>query len=137
MQECPYQVNECPSSIGLTSAYSRRMSSFWRHGLRLQYRLLAWLDPVIRAFWQRFGIGITVELTVARRKGGQPRARLVGLLRVGEKTYVGHPNGDVGWTRDLAATGKATIRWPHGGNMEVAAQRLAPGDERTRVIKVT
>jgi len=113
------------------------MSSFWRHAFRLQYRVLAWLDPIIRAFWKRYGIGVTVELRVARRKGGQPRSRLVGLLRVADREYVGHPNGDVGWTRDLTAAGSATIVWPNGDDVDVEATRLEPSAERTAAIKGT
>ena len=113
------------------------MSSFWRHAFRLQYRLLAWLDPLIRAFWKRYGIGVTVELTVARRRGGKPRSRLVGLLRVGEREYVGHPNGEVGWTRDLAAADSATIKWPNGDDVQLQAVRLETGDERTKAIRAT
>lgn len=113
------------------------MSSFWRYAFGLQYRVLAWLDPVIRAFWKRYGIGVTVELTVARRKTGQPRSRLVGLLRAYDRDYVGHPNGDVGWTRDLAAAGTATITWASGDGVELAATRLSSGDERTAAIRAT
>ena len=113
------------------------MSSFWRYAFKLQYRLLAWLDPIIRAFWKRYGIGVTVELSVRRRSGGQPRSRLVGLLRVSDVEYVGHPNGDVGWTRDLTAAMGATIIWPTGDVVELAATRLDYGDERTAAIRAT
>ena len=113
------------------------MSSFWRYAFRLQYRLLAWLDPLIRAFWHSYGLGVTIDLSVARRRGGAPRQRLVGLLRVGDREYVGHPNGDVGWTRDLTAAGLATIKWPNGNDVELRATRLAPGEERTAAIRAT
>jgi hypothetical protein len=113
------------------------VSSFWRYAFKLQYRLLAWLDPLIRAFWKRYGIGVTVELVVARRRGGQPRSRLVGLLRVGDREYVGHPNGDVGWTRDLTAAMTAKVTWPTGDEVELAATRLDYGDERTAAIRAT
>ena len=113
------------------------MPSFWRHAFRLQYRLLAWLDPFIRAFWKRYGLGVTIELAVARRTDGTLRRRLLGLLRAGDHEYVGHPNGDVGWTRDLTAAGRATVTWPNGDDVELAATRLEPGDERTRAIRAT
>ena len=113
------------------------MSSFWRYAFRLQYRLLAWLDPLIRAFWHSYGLGVTIDLSVARRRGGAPRQRLVGLLRVGDREYVGHPNGDVGWTRDLTAAGLATIKWPNGNDVELRATRLTPGEERTAAIRAT
>lgn len=113
------------------------MSSFWRAVFRVQYRILAWLDPVIRAVWHRFGIGITVELRVAQRNGRGNRSRLVGLLRVGEREYVGHPNGETGWTRDLTAAGEATLAWPDGSEVSVRASRLERGAERERAIRAT
>lgn len=113
------------------------MSTFWRAAFRAQYRVLAWLDPLVRALWRRYGIGVTVELRVARRDGRGVRSRLVGLLRIGGSDYVGHPNGDVGWTRDLAAAGEAAIAWPSGGLVHVRASRLEPGPERERAIRAT
>ena len=113
------------------------MSSFWRPAFRVQYRLLAWLDPLIRILWRRNLLGITVELQVARRTREGIRSRLVGLLHAGDQQYVGHPNGDVGWTRDLAASGEATIYWPNGHMAHVRATRLAPSIERTRAIRAT
>jgi hypothetical protein len=113
------------------------MSSFWRYAFRLQYLVLAWLDPVIRAEWRRFGLGVTVDLSVARRDGNGTRSRLVGLLRTADHEYVGHPNGDVGWTRDLTAAGVATIKWPDGNDVELRATRLASGAERIEAIRAT
>ncbi len=65
------------------------------------------------------------------------RSRLVGLLRTGDHEYVGHPNGDVGWTRDLTAAGIATIKWPNGDDVELSATRLEAGEERTNAIRAT
>ena len=113
------------------------MSSFWRYAFRLQYRVLHWLDPVIRAEWSRFGLGVTVDLSVPRRNGKGTRSRLVGLLRTDDHEYVGHPNGDVGWTRDLTTARIATIKWPNGDDVELSATRLEAGDERTRAIIAT
>jgi hypothetical protein len=45
------------------------MSRFWRTAFRLLYSALAVLDPLIRRFWQRFGIGNVIELRVTRRDG--------------------------------------------------------------------
>lgn len=113
------------------------MTSFWRPAYRVQYRILAWLDPAIRAFWRRFGIGNVVELRVPGRTGGGIRSRLVGLLHAGGSQYVGHPNGDVGWTRDLAAAGTGVIVRPNGAEWHFGATRLKHGDERERVIRAT
>jgi hypothetical protein len=61
----------------------------------------------------------------------------VGLIEVGGRWYVGHPNGDVGWTRNLAAAGEAVVAWPSGVRHGVRAERLADGDERDAVILAT
>jgi hypothetical protein len=113
------------------------MSSFWRVTLRVQYRILAVLDPIIRAAWRRIGIGNVVELIVARRSGKGTRSRLVGLLHVGGGRYVGHPNGDVGWTRDLEADGSGLLIWPNGGEWSFWATRLSDGPEREQAIEAT
>jgi hypothetical protein len=113
------------------------MSGFWHRAFRLQYRILAFSDPVVRALWRRFGIGNVVELTVERRDGGGERNRMVGLLRVDRQRYLGHPDGHVGWTRDLEAAGTAVYRWPEGGTQSFHAVRLPNGPERERAIRAT
>jgi hypothetical protein len=112
------------------------VSTFWRSAYRVQYRLLAWTDPVIRAVWRRFGIGNVVEIEVDCRKGGVHK-RLIGLLNAGGRSYVGHPNGDVGWTRDLEAAGVGVMRWPNGVDWPFRAARLASGAERENAIRAT
>ncbi len=102
-----------------------------------QYRLLAWFDPAIRAVWHRGGIGNILELRVPRRDGKGERTRLLGLLHARGGLYIGHPNGDVGWTRDLQAAGQATFRYPNGVDWLFSAVRLAPGEERENAIKAT
>jgi hypothetical protein len=113
------------------------MSFFWRAAFRATYWMLAVLDPAIHWFWKLFGLGNVVELTVSRRAGTGDRARLVGLLRAGDRLYLGHPNGPVGWTRDLEAAGTGTIRGPDGREMQVRAVRLAAGMERGDAIRAT
>jgi len=113
------------------------MSRFWRHAFRLLYRILALIDPLVRRWWRRFGIGNVVELTVGRRDGGGHRSRLIGLLRVDERRYLGHPNGHVGWTRDLGAAGEGSLRWPREGPRRFQATPLTPGDEREQAIRAT
>jgi hypothetical protein len=112
------------------------VSRFWRSAYRLQYKLLGWMDPMIRRVWQAFGIGNVVELTVDCRRGGA-HTRLIGHLRAGGRSYVGHPNGDVGWTRDLDAAGVGVMRWPNGMEWQFRATRLAAGDERDSAIRAT
>ena len=113
------------------------MSPFWRRAFKLQYRLIAWLDPLIRVFWRRFGLGNTVDVQVLRRNGRGERSRLLGLLRAGGGLYLGHPNGDVGWTRDLEAAGGGLLRYPNGVEWRFTAARLPLGDEREQAIRST
>jgi hypothetical protein len=113
------------------------VSRFWHAAFRLQYRILALIDPLVRGIWRRFGIGNTLELRVERRDGRGVRSRLVGLLRADGHRYLGHPNGDVGWTRDLAASGRGVLVWRNGGQLRFTAKRLEPGPERERAILAT
>jgi hypothetical protein len=111
--------------------------SFWRAMFRVQYRLLAWFDGPIRAMWRRGGIGNILELIVPRRDGRGDRKRLLGLLHANGQSYLGHPDGDAGWTRDLAAAGGGTLRYPNGTEWQFRATALEPGPEREAAIKAT
>ena len=113
------------------------MSSFWRRAFNAQYRLLALFDPQIRSIWRRRGIGNILELRVARRDGKGERTRLLGLLHAGGGLYLGHPNGDVGWTRDLAAAGGGVLRYHNGVEWHFSAARLPLGEEREEAIRAT
>jgi hypothetical protein len=113
------------------------MPSFWRAAFRLQYRILASLDQLIRAAWRRFGIGNVLELRVESRTGVGTRSRLVGLLRAGDDFYLGHPSGHVGWTRDLEVAGGGVLIWPSGLEWVFTATRLPNGPERERAIRAT
>lgn len=110
---------------------------FWRAAFRLQYRILELFDPIIRGVWRRNGLGVTIELRVATRDGRGVRSRLVGLLRAGAHAYIGHPNGDVGWTRDLTAVANGTLVYPDGNEVHFTARRLERGDEREQAIRAT
>jgi hypothetical protein len=103
----------------------------------LTYWILGRVDPLVRAFWRRFGLGNVMELTVARPVGDDTRSRLVGLLRADGHWYLGHPNGHAGWTRDLQAAGEATLRWHLGGPIDVRAELLRPGSEREAAVRAT
>ncbi|MGH2394118.1 MAG: hypothetical protein ACRDGH_11620 [Candidatus Limnocylindria bacterium] len=115
----------------------RRASRIWSLLWRLGYAWLRVTDPLIRAAWRAGGMGITVDLRVQGRRTGRPRAVLVGLIEVGGRWYVGHPNGEVGWTRNLAAAGEAEVAWPSRVSHRVRAERLPDGDERDAVILAT
>lgn len=114
----------------------RWRSPAWNRYLRAQYRLLRWLDPLIRAWWRLAGVGITVDLEVPGRHTRRQRRVLVGLLRVDGRWYVGHPNGRAQWTRNLAAAGGARVNL-RTSSVTVHARRLGPGLERDAVIVAT
>lgn len=62
---------------------------------------------------------------------------LLGLLRVGDRIYLGHPNGDVAWTRNLESAGVGELR-PRGfAPLTVRPVRLPPGAERDAAIAAT
>lgn len=115
----------------------RNGSRFWRAAFSFQYRILALLDPIVRRTWSRRGIGNIVELEVPRRSGAGTRKRLIGVLHSKGRSYAGHPNGEAGWTLDLAAAGLGTIRYHNGAEWHFAAVRLPIGEERERVIRAT
>jgi hypothetical protein len=114
-----------------------RRSAAWTVAFRALYAVLRLLDPLIRWGWFSVGIGITAKLTVRGRRTGRERSVLVGLLRVDGSWYVGHPNGDVGWTANLRDSGRATIAQRPEAPFEVGARPLPDGPERTAVIVAT
>jgi hypothetical protein len=65
------------------------------------YRALGGLDPLIETAWRRIGVGNVVRLVVVGRRTGEPRAVFLGLLRVGSRRYLGHPDVACAWTRNL------------------------------------
>ena len=119
------------------NAESALGSRFWHVAFRLQYRILALIDPIVRRTWRRRGIGNIVELEVPRRSGSGTRKRLIGVLHSQGKSYIGHPNGEVGWTRDLAVVKRGAIRYHNGVVWNFTAVPLPRGDERERVIRST
>ena len=114
-----------------------RASRAWRIYLRLQYRLIRLLDPLVASWWRGYGLGNVVELRVLGRTTGRPRRVLLGLLRDGDRWFLGHPNGDVSWTRNLEAAGNAglVLSWPTA--LPIRATRLPDGDLRDRAIRST
>jgi hypothetical protein len=114
-----------------------RASAAWRGYLRAQYRLIRTLDPLVRTWWRGYGLGNVVELRVVGRRTGTPRPVLLGLLRDGDHWFLGHPNGDVPWTRNLEAAGEAELVLRSPTILRVRAMRLGPGDLRDRAILAT
>ena len=115
----------------------RRASRGWTIVWRLGYTWLRLTDPLIRAAWRAGGLGITVDLLVPGRRSGRPRGVLVGLIGMAGQWYVGHPNGEAGWTRNLAAADQAVVARPSGVTYEVRAVRLPESDERDAFILAT
>jgi hypothetical protein len=114
-----------------------RRSRPWTAWFRAQYRLIRLVDPLIRLWVGRMGFADTVDLVIVGRRSGRPRPVLVGLLVIDGRWYVGHPNGDAQWTRNLEAAGWAVVRRPGAPPVAVVARRLSPGPERSAAVRAT
>jgi hypothetical protein len=114
-----------------------RSSAAWRVAFRVMYAGLGLIDPLVRALWRRLPMGNVVDLRVAGRRTGRLRPVLLGLLRDADDWYVGHPNGEVAWTMNLASAGEATIAIRPDHAIQVRAVALAPGLRRDRAILAT
>jgi hypothetical protein len=101
------------------------------------YAGLGLIDPLIRAWWRRLPLGNVVDLRVTGRRSARTRPVLLGLLRDGGRWFLGHPNGEVEWTRNLAAAGEATIVLRPGQSSRARAVTLAPGELRDQAIRAT
>ena len=114
-----------------------RRSAAWTVALRVEYAVLRVLDPLIRWMWFSVGIGITSRLTVRGRRTGRERSVLVGLLRVNGAWYVGHPNGEVGWTANLRDGRACDDRPAPRVALRGHGDPLPDGPERDAVIRAT
>jgi hypothetical protein len=113
------------------------VSRAWYRTFRVLYRILGWLDPVLRSAHHAYGIGNFVELRVPGRRTGRPITTLLGLLRADGQIYLGHPNGDCAWTRNLEAAGGGELVLRGLPPVEIRAVRLAAGPEREAAIRST
>lgn len=116
---------------------THRPSAAWAVTFRIAYAILRLLDPLARWSWFSVGLGITSKLTVRGRSSGRERSVLVGLIRVNGAWYVGHPNGEVGWTGNLREAGVARLAPRPEAVLDVTAVPLGPGPERDAVIAAT
>jgi hypothetical protein len=114
-----------------------RRSAFWNRWLPVQYRIIRLLDPLVRPIWRGFGLGNIVELRVVGRHSGATRSVLLGLLRNGDRWFLGHPNGDVAWTLNLEAAETALLVIRPPTLLAIQARRLEPGELRDRAIAST
>jgi len=112
---------------------SRLAHLFWPRW----YRTLQWFDPVIGLMWRRLGLGNTVQVVIVGRRSGRPRALYLGLLRVGQGSYLGHPDQACAWTRNLDVAAGGVLRFRDGRTESFRATPLAPGPERDAVIRAT
>jgi hypothetical protein len=114
-----------------------RFSAAWHRYFPIQYALIRLLDPLVRLVWRTTGLGNVVELRVPGRRTGMPRRVLLGLLRDGSHLFLGHPNGHVAWTRNLAAAGGAELVFRPPTAVAIRAGELTAGDLRDRAILAT
>jgi hypothetical protein len=101
------------------------------------YRLVRLFEPAMGPLWRRTGIGNTVVVVTVGRRTGTPRCVYLGLLRVADSVYVGHPDFTCGWTRNLDAEARGELRFADGHAETFRAVRLEPGSERDAVIRAT
>ncbi len=101
------------------------------------YRALARANPVIEGIWRRVGLGNVVRVVMPGRRTGKPRAVFLGLLRVGKRRYLGHPDVGCSWTANLDAAGGGWLETPDGRRFAFSAVLLEAGPERDAVIRAT
>ncbi len=101
------------------------------------YRALSLLDGPIERIWRRAGIGNVVRVTILGRRSGRPRSAFLGLLRVGSRRYLAHPDLACSWTLNLEAAGGGELETHDGGSTLFSATLLEPGPERDAVIRAT
>lgn len=111
-----------------------RRSRAWQLVFRAAYAFLRLIDPLLRWTWYSVGLGITCRLTTSGRRSGRERSVLVGLIRVGQHWYVGHPDGEVAWTANLRNSGVARVSPAPDAEMDVVALPLGHGPERCAAI---
>ena len=116
-----------------------RRSAAWSIVFRVSYRVIRLLDPLLRSWIANGlpGLAGVVDVRTVGRRTGRPRRVLLTLLRVDERWYLGHPDGDVGWTRNAEAAGWVDIDPPARTGPRHRVTRLGPGDERDAVIRAT
>jgi hypothetical protein len=99
--------------------------------------MLRWADPIIAVVWRRFGIGNVVQVVVPGRRTGRSRIVYLGLLRVGGRVYIGHPDTACAWTSNLEAAGGGELHYHDGRIQTFLAAALPAGPEREAVIRAT
>ena len=76
------------------------------------------------------------EIVIVGRRTGLAHSSVVTLFELDGRWYIGNPNGDAQWARNLAAAGSALV--VRGATRTtVAAAVLPDGPERDRVVRAT
>jgi hypothetical protein len=114
---------------------TRARPDAWARFWRAWYRLIRVFEPAMNRIALRAGLGNIVLVRVRGRKSGLERSIPLGLLRVGETWYLGHPSAECAWTRNLEAAGEATVEGHGLPRVAVRAVRLAAGAERDAAIR--
>jgi hypothetical protein len=99
------------------------------------YRLIRALDGLLIRLALERGYGNLVLLRVRGRRTGLERRVLLGILRVGERCYLGHPNGDTSWTLDVRAADRIALESATLPLARYRAMILGPGPERDAVVR--
>ncbi len=120
-------------------ALPARRSAIWSAVFRVSYRIIRVLDPLIRSWIANGlpGLGGTIQLRTVGRRTGRPRRTLLTLLRVGDRWYVGHPNGEAAWMANAEAAGWVEIEPAGSRGARQRLVRLPRGSERDAVIRAT
>jgi F420H(2)-dependent quinone reductase len=116
-----------------------RRSAAWSLAWRAMYRTVRLLDPLIRSWMANDlpGLNGVVELRFVGRRTGRSRRILITLLRHDGQWYVGHPNGEAAWIRNVEASGWVDVEPPGAHGPRFGIHRLGDGPERDAVIRAT
>jgi len=103
------------------------------------YRFVRLIDPLIRSWVANDlpGLSGVVELRFVGRRSGRERRILITLLSHDGHWYVGHPNGNASWVRNVEASGWVEVEPPGRHGPRFAVHRLPDGPERDAVIRAT
>ena len=114
---------------------NRGRSRIWSAVLDLYLRGAP--TPLMRFAWRRNTALPFRELLVAGRRTGRERRLLVSLIQVGERRFVGHPNGRAAWTDNVAAAGTCTLVDRDGTAERVRMVEVSNPADRDAVIDAT
>jgi hypothetical protein len=110
----------------------------WRSTWRAVYavfRRADWFTRALVALRVPTYADAIVELGLVGRRTGLPRPVLVGLLRIDDRLYVGHPSGSTPWLANLAAADAVTLRARNRPQLRVHSTPLVLGLERDAAIR--